>query len=188
MSPKLVGYKECLLYVKVLLYIKHYIQTSRVYTVLGVWWENRNLIPGRGKNILFMTAFIPALGLIQPPVQWVPGASNTSVKDAKRDFIHQLCTVQNTDFLHKKRQCSYRHVVLSTVKCFSSLGRTVHCGLVCCAFAGEMIVTCNQYNAGETGDAHGKVYGGYSFFSCDLTQCSLVEIHRPFEDSFCVNF
>jgi hypothetical protein len=37
-------------------------------------------IPGRGNIFLFLIASRPSLGLIQPLVQWIPGALSPGVK------------------------------------------------------------------------------------------------------------
>jgi hypothetical protein len=43
---------------------------------LGGWCSN----PGKGNIFLFSTAFRPALGPTQPPIQWVPMAISPGVK------------------------------------------------------------------------------------------------------------
>jgi hypothetical protein len=41
---------------------------------MGWTTEGSSLSPGRIKNFLFFTSSRPALGSIQSPIQWVPGA------------------------------------------------------------------------------------------------------------------
>jgi hypothetical protein len=45
-------------------------------------------IPGRGKIFLFSEASRPALGPIQPPIEWVPGALSLGVKRPGREADH----------------------------------------------------------------------------------------------------
>jgi hypothetical protein len=44
--------------------------------------------PGTIKNFLFSTSSRPALGLIQPPIHWVPGALSPEVKRPGREADH----------------------------------------------------------------------------------------------------
>jgi hypothetical protein len=44
--------------------------------------------PGRMKNFLFSTSSRPALGLTQPPIQWVPGALSPGVKQPGCEADH----------------------------------------------------------------------------------------------------
>jgi hypothetical protein len=47
---------------------------------LATGWTAESSSPGRGKNFLFSTLSRQALGPIQPPMQWVPGALSPGVK------------------------------------------------------------------------------------------------------------
>jgi hypothetical protein len=42
--------------------------------------RGRSSSPGRVKNCLFSTASRPALGLTQPPIEWVPGTLSQGLK------------------------------------------------------------------------------------------------------------
>jgi hypothetical protein len=44
--------------------------------------------PGRGMILLLSTSSRPALGHIQPPIQWVPGALSPGVKRQGREGEH----------------------------------------------------------------------------------------------------
>jgi hypothetical protein len=46
----------------------------------GYGLDGRGSIPSRGKIFLFSTASRPALGPIQPPIQWVQGTLSAGVK------------------------------------------------------------------------------------------------------------
>jgi hypothetical protein len=52
--------------------------------------RGRSSSPGRVQNFLFSTASRPALGSIQPPIQWVPGALSPEVKWLGREADHSL--------------------------------------------------------------------------------------------------
>jgi hypothetical protein len=47
-----------------------------------------NSNPGRVKNFLLSLSSRPALGPVQPPVQWVPGALSPRVKRQVREADH----------------------------------------------------------------------------------------------------
>jgi hypothetical protein len=60
-------------------------QDSSVGIVTGYGLDGQDLIPSRGTFFLFSIASRPALGLTQPPIQWVPrtispGKSDLGVK------------------------------------------------------------------------------------------------------------
>jgi hypothetical protein len=50
--------------------------------------RGRSSSPGRVKNFLFSTSSRPALGPIQPPIQWAPGALSPGVKRQGREDDH----------------------------------------------------------------------------------------------------
>jgi hypothetical protein len=47
---------------------------------MGYVLDCRGSVPDRGKVSLFSIAFRPALGLTQPPIQWILGALSPGVK------------------------------------------------------------------------------------------------------------
>jgi hypothetical protein len=57
--------------------------------------DGQVLIPGRGKIVLFSTAFRPALGPIQPAIEWVPGDLSPGVKqlNSNRGIVFSLWSV-----------------------------------------------------------------------------------------------
>jgi hypothetical protein len=61
-----------------------------IATGYGPDWgvEGRSSSPGKVKNFLFSTSSRTALGLTQPPIQWVPGALSPAVKRLEREADH----------------------------------------------------------------------------------------------------
>jgi hypothetical protein len=55
---------------------------------MGHRLDGRGSIPGRETIFLFSIASRPALGPIQPPIQWVPGAISPEVKRPGREAGH----------------------------------------------------------------------------------------------------
>jgi hypothetical protein len=51
------------------------------YRLWAGWWMNRGSFPSRTEIFLFSTASRPALGLTQPPVQWVAGILYLGIKE-----------------------------------------------------------------------------------------------------------
>jgi hypothetical protein len=81
--------KEPSLYVKLLVQIQYWCYSSvsrnqdgSLGIATGRWLKDRCSNSGRGKILLFSTAFKPALGPTQPHIQWVPGAFSLGVKAA----------------------------------------------------------------------------------------------------------
>jgi hypothetical protein len=63
--------------------------------VLGHRLDNQGvevLSPSRVNNFLFSTSSIPAPGSTQPPIQWVPGAHSTGVKQLGHEADHSPLT------------------------------------------------------------------------------------------------
>jgi hypothetical protein len=57
------------------------ITTCKIFLMLGYELEDRGFDYSQGLGIfLYTTASRPALGLTQPPIQWVPGALSLGVK------------------------------------------------------------------------------------------------------------
>jgi hypothetical protein len=54
--------------------------------------RGRSSSSGRVKNFFFSTSSRPALGLTQPPIQWVPGALSPGVKRQGREADHSSLT------------------------------------------------------------------------------------------------
>jgi hypothetical protein len=52
----------------------------------------RSSSPGKVKNFFSSTSSRPALGLIQPPIEWVPGAISPGVKRSGREGDHSSPT------------------------------------------------------------------------------------------------
>jgi hypothetical protein len=55
----------------------------------------RSSSPGRGEIFLYSTASMPDLGPTQPPIQWVPGALSSGVKQPGREADHSTPTSAN---------------------------------------------------------------------------------------------
>jgi hypothetical protein len=68
--------------------VPHGSRDSSVGIATGCGLDGRNSIPGRGKIFSFSTASIPALGTIQPPIQWVPLGLSAGVERPGREADH----------------------------------------------------------------------------------------------------
>jgi hypothetical protein len=68
------------------------IRDSAVGIATGYGLDDRSSSPGRVKNLLFSTLFIPVLGSTQPPIQWVPGAFSLGLKRPGREADHSPST------------------------------------------------------------------------------------------------
>jgi hypothetical protein len=55
---------------------------------MGYGLDSRGSIPGMGKIFLFSTASRLALGLTQPPIEWVPGVIFLGIKRVGREGDH----------------------------------------------------------------------------------------------------
>jgi hypothetical protein len=55
-------------------------------------WRGESSSPGSIKNFLFSMSSRPALGPTQPPVQWIPGAVSSGVKQPGREADHSPAT------------------------------------------------------------------------------------------------
>jgi hypothetical protein len=59
---------------------------SSVSIVTGYGLVGRGLIPSRGEVFFLSTVFRPALGLTQPPIQWVPGREANHSPSSSAEF------------------------------------------------------------------------------------------------------
>jgi hypothetical protein len=62
-------------------------QGSSSGTVLGYGLDDRGF-ESRKSSEFFTTAYKPALGPTQPPIQWVPGAFSLGIKLPEREADH----------------------------------------------------------------------------------------------------
>jgi hypothetical protein len=70
---------------------------------MGYRLNGQDSIPGRGKIFLFSIVCRPALGLTQPPIQWVFGAVSLRVKQQGREAYHSFpssAEVKNGGAIH----------------------------------------------------------------------------------------
>jgi hypothetical protein len=60
---------------------------------LGYGLDDRVWFQARAGILFFATAFRPALGPTQPPIQWVPGALSLGVKRPRREADHSSTSI-----------------------------------------------------------------------------------------------